>query len=356
MSQRVIPFVQWLRLITIAPHKVINSLTRKDLADTTLKQRQGIRTSLVPPPTPPPSQAFPQHQSVFQLPAAPVLSPHPLRRQWHPPRDGGRTSWASSSCTMSLGWKNSRRLAHSIPPQEVQSQGHHGSNMSSYRQWPLIPLPHPHTPHRWGYGNDSCLPYWVPWWGGVRAQHLSLSWPLLFGWVGISISDKKLGRDLRGGGGWLTFHTQVLWWGSRRFPPWKAGTKLPLICRPGPSCARCSSKIRRNTPPPLICSSSSRKFQASARDCASKHSSILPSLPPSCNRSNRIWMIDYIRLYRGRRGSGGRIPKACGKPKTSTSGFVPILKPNYYLKYSYIKIGGVMFNWLVWPEFENIFH
>ena len=49
MNQRVAPFLDWLRAATVEPHQSIAALTSMDLADSTLAQRQGIRTSLPPP-------------------------------------------------------------------------------------------------------------------------------------------------------------------------------------------------------------------------------------------------------------------------------------------------------------------
>ena len=68
MTQRVAPFLDWLRAATVEPLQGISALTSVDLADTTLAQHQGIRTSLVSPP-PPPNPPM-QHillQNPFQL-------------------------------------------------------------------------------------------------------------------------------------------------------------------------------------------------------------------------------------------------------------------------------------------------
>ena len=50
MTQKVAPFLDWLRAATLDPLQGIDALTRVDLADATLEQRQGISTSLVPHP------------------------------------------------------------------------------------------------------------------------------------------------------------------------------------------------------------------------------------------------------------------------------------------------------------------
>ena len=52
MTQRVAPFLNWLRAATIEPLQGTDSLTSVDLADANLEQWQGIRKSLAPP-TPP---------------------------------------------------------------------------------------------------------------------------------------------------------------------------------------------------------------------------------------------------------------------------------------------------------------
>ena len=61
MTQRVAPFLDWLRVATVDPQQGIAALASVDLADATLAQRQGIRTSLVSPPPPPqpPSHILP---------------------------------------------------------------------------------------------------------------------------------------------------------------------------------------------------------------------------------------------------------------------------------------------------------
>ena len=75
MTQRVSPFLDWLRATTVEPQQGIAALTRVDLVNSTMAQRQGIRTSLVPPPPPPlhhPSHNIPLHQPFhLQAPAPP---------------------------------------------------------------------------------------------------------------------------------------------------------------------------------------------------------------------------------------------------------------------------------------------
>ena len=51
-TQCVTPLMEWLRAVTVEPHQVITALTSLELVDTTLAQRQGIQTSLVPSPPP----------------------------------------------------------------------------------------------------------------------------------------------------------------------------------------------------------------------------------------------------------------------------------------------------------------
>ena len=50
ITQQVAPFMDWMRAETVEPQQGIASLTSMDLADSTLAQRQGIRTTQVPPP------------------------------------------------------------------------------------------------------------------------------------------------------------------------------------------------------------------------------------------------------------------------------------------------------------------
>ena len=61
MTQRVAPFLDWLRVATVDPQQGITALASVDLVDATLAQLQGIRTSLVSPPPPPqpPSHILP---------------------------------------------------------------------------------------------------------------------------------------------------------------------------------------------------------------------------------------------------------------------------------------------------------
>ena len=77
MTQRVAPFLYWLRAAKIDPQQGIAALTRVDLADATLAKRQGIKTSLapLPPPPQPPSQIIPLQQP-FQM-QAPAPPPAP---------------------------------------------------------------------------------------------------------------------------------------------------------------------------------------------------------------------------------------------------------------------------------------
>ena len=79
MTQRVAPFLYWLRAATVEPQQGIAALTSVDLADATLAQRQGIRTSLAPPPPPPqpPIQILPL-QNPLQI-QAPPPPPAPTR-------------------------------------------------------------------------------------------------------------------------------------------------------------------------------------------------------------------------------------------------------------------------------------
>ena len=80
MTQWVAPFLNWLRVVTIDPLQGIAALIRVDLADSTLEQRQGIRTSLVLLPPPPPSAApEPEYFAASALPTAsagPTAIPH----------------------------------------------------------------------------------------------------------------------------------------------------------------------------------------------------------------------------------------------------------------------------------------
>ena len=77
MTQRVAPFLDWLMTATIDPLKGIASLTIVDLADATMAKRQGIRTSIYPPP---PSLYLPVQyiplQQPFQMQAPAPLSAH----------------------------------------------------------------------------------------------------------------------------------------------------------------------------------------------------------------------------------------------------------------------------------------
>ena len=79
MTQRVAPFLDWLRAETVDPQQGIAALVSVDLVYATLAQQQGIRTSLVPPSPPPQplSQILPlQHPFQMQAPAPP---PDPTR-------------------------------------------------------------------------------------------------------------------------------------------------------------------------------------------------------------------------------------------------------------------------------------
>ena len=51
MTQRVAPFLNWLRAARIDPLQGIAALSRMDLVDTTLSQRHKIRTRLFLPPS-----------------------------------------------------------------------------------------------------------------------------------------------------------------------------------------------------------------------------------------------------------------------------------------------------------------
>ena len=69
ITERVAPFMYWLRVATVDPQQGIAALASVDLANSTLTQRQRIRTSLVPPPTPPqPPRREVQVQQPLQLP------------------------------------------------------------------------------------------------------------------------------------------------------------------------------------------------------------------------------------------------------------------------------------------------
>ena len=80
MTQWVAPFLDWLRAAPIEPLQGIAALTSVDLADATMIQQQGIRTSLVPPPfhMQPLSQHIPLQQP-FQL-QVPAPRPAPTRQ------------------------------------------------------------------------------------------------------------------------------------------------------------------------------------------------------------------------------------------------------------------------------------
>ena len=64
ITQQVIPFMEWLRAATVEPQQGIAALPSMNLSKTTLAQRQGIQTSLVPPPPlpRPPRQGLPFQQ------------------------------------------------------------------------------------------------------------------------------------------------------------------------------------------------------------------------------------------------------------------------------------------------------
>ena len=66
ITQRVIPFMDWLREATVKPHHGINALTIMYPADTIPDQKQGIWTSLAP--TPPSTITKPSVTSPSSLP------------------------------------------------------------------------------------------------------------------------------------------------------------------------------------------------------------------------------------------------------------------------------------------------
>ena len=80
MTQQVALFLDWLRVGRIEPQKGIATLNRVELANSTLAQSQGIRTSLVPPPPPPYtlSQQILMNQPIHL--AAPDPPPAPTRQ------------------------------------------------------------------------------------------------------------------------------------------------------------------------------------------------------------------------------------------------------------------------------------
>ena len=78
MTQWVAPFLNWLRTATIDPLQGIVALTRVDLSDAMLAQKQGISMSLVPP-LHPSASPDPKYTTAAALPAAsagPAASPH----------------------------------------------------------------------------------------------------------------------------------------------------------------------------------------------------------------------------------------------------------------------------------------
>ena len=50
MTQRVAPFLDWLRMTMVDPQQGIAAVTIVDLVNSTMAQRQGIRTILYPLP------------------------------------------------------------------------------------------------------------------------------------------------------------------------------------------------------------------------------------------------------------------------------------------------------------------
>ena len=98
MTQRVALFLDWLRLAMIEPQQGISALSSMDLVDATLKQRQGIRTSLVPPP-PPPLRIPRSITSRCSSPSRCKSRPHrqPLRGRWWIQQSGGEQIYAASS-------------------------------------------------------------------------------------------------------------------------------------------------------------------------------------------------------------------------------------------------------------------
>ena len=80
IAQRVEPFIQLIRVCTVAPPRSINALTRIYTADSTLDQWKETRTCLIPTLTPPPiQQAFRHPSRAYPLPAAPALSRMPTK-------------------------------------------------------------------------------------------------------------------------------------------------------------------------------------------------------------------------------------------------------------------------------------
>ena len=68
MTQQVASFLDLLRAATVEPQQVIAALTSVDLADTTLAQLKGTRTSLSPLPLPPqPPRQILLLQKPFQM-------------------------------------------------------------------------------------------------------------------------------------------------------------------------------------------------------------------------------------------------------------------------------------------------
>ena len=102
ITQKVIPFMQWLRATTVAPQQVINALTTVYLVDAILEQRQDIWSIPAPALHPsPPSQALLQHNRPFKIPAAQALPLTPTKKPVMPANRWGQTSRSSSDCAMS---------------------------------------------------------------------------------------------------------------------------------------------------------------------------------------------------------------------------------------------------------------
>ena len=75
ITQQVVPFMDWLRVCTISPERSIEILISVDIADSSLEQRQDIRTRLVPPPPHLPQKIFHQTTSAYLLSSEPVPPP-----------------------------------------------------------------------------------------------------------------------------------------------------------------------------------------------------------------------------------------------------------------------------------------
>ena len=218
ITQRVVPFMDWLRAAMVDPQQGIAALTIMDLANYTLAQKQGIRTSLAPPP-PCYIASKPEGPGAAAVPAD---SPGPTARSSKAGNNAIRavrsgTEDPPSMCNISMAeqlpdtWRTVSPLKKDRARAATEKDFHSTIGSLCYRP-PMFPQ------RRHGHGYRNCVQYQIPHRGGGRAQHFLVPQPIPLRGSEAALLKRNWGTIL-GGGTLTSFADTSMLMGKKKVAP-----------------------------------------------------------------------------------------------------------------------------------------